>query len=90
MYQLVLLSEAVFGFSELFLKTPCVCPFPDGLFMNTPAHTMECAAVFDPHPLPSVFTDLVLSDFFCLIVCFPGGKNPQKETLCQCGSNENK
>ena len=38
-YQLLCLWEAVFGFSEFFWKTQCVCPFHDGWFMSTPAHT---------------------------------------------------
>ena len=59
-YQLILLWEAVF--SEFFWRLfQCICPFHDGWFMCTPAHTCWVFSSFwqkwrVPHAPPSLFT----------------------------------
>ena len=58
-YHLVVLWEAAFSFSELFLKTQCVCPFHDGWFMSTPAHW-----AFSRFLPPSQFTQSHLDQRF--------------------------
>ena len=83
MYQLALLWEAVFNFSEFFWRLfQCVCPFQDGRFTSTPAHTELSVQQFltkncmTPMPHPPYSPDLTLSDFLCL---FPWVKIVLKE-----------
>ena len=62
-YQLVMLWEAVFGFSEFFWRLfQSICPFHDGWFMSAPIHTtLSVHSVFDQkwydsHAPPSLST----------------------------------
>ena len=93
-YHLALLWEAVFGFSGFFLKTlfQCICPFPDGWFMNIPAHTVLSVQQFltknvMPHP-PSLFTWSHPQWLFLFVSL--DEKSLQRETFCQCGRGETK
>ena len=70
-YQLVMLWEAVFGFSEFFWRLfQCVCPFHNGWFRSAPARSMLSVQQFLtkniiirlPHSPYS--PDLALSNFF--------------------------
>ena len=80
-------SASVIFFWRLF---PRVCPFNDGWFMSTPAHTRMSVQIFFtkngmtpvPHPLYS--SSLALSDFFFVS---QDGKSPQS---CQCGRGDTK
>ena len=92
-YQLVLLWEAVFGFSEFFFKTQRIFPFHDGQFTSVPAHSTLSIEQFltkdrmTPVPHPPYSPDLGRSDFF---LCFPNEKSPWKEMFCRCGRGETK
>ena len=80
-YQLVLLWEAAFGFSELFLKTLSThfCPFHDGCKCTCPHHA-EYSLVFDqkwhdPCAPPQYSPNVTPKDYF---FCFPGWKKSSK------------
>ena len=80
-YQLVMLWEAVFGFSEFFWRLfQSICPFHDGWFMSAPIHTTLSVQQFltrsgmTPIPHPPYPPDLTLSNFFC----FPRWIKPSK------------
>ena len=68
----------------IFLKTQCICPFHDGWFMCTPAHTMlnfqqfltKNSMTSCPIHL-SYSADLTPSDFLFLF-CFPAWKMSSK------------
>ena len=62
-YQLALLWEAAFSFSEFFLKTPSMCFRTSWWvsYVHTCPHLSECSAVFDQkrydsHAPPSLFS----------------------------------
>ena len=82
-----LCSASVNFFWRLFQH---VCPFHDGWFMSTPAHTalgvQQCLIKnsMTPVPHPPYSPDLTLSNFFCL----SDEKSPQMETFCWCGRGE--
>ena len=90
-YQLALLSEAAFGFSELFLKTQHVCPFHDSWFMSSPAQTTLSVQQFltknatTPMPLLPYSPFLILIDFSFVS---PDEQSPQREMFCRCGRGE--
>ena len=96
-YQLVLLWEAVFSFSEFFFKNfNAFAHFMMGDSQAYLQHHAECSAIFDPKQHdppapPSLLTwpHLTLSNFFSF--CFPRWeKCPQRETCYQCGRAETK
>ena len=83
LYQVVLLWEAVFIFSEFFWRLfQCVCPFHDGWFMSIPAHTVLSAWQFltksgmTPMPRSPYSLDISPSNFF--VCLFPQMKNVLK------------
>ena len=82
-YQLALLREAAFGFSEFLLKTLSVhLPISWCVIQkHTWPHCNECSAVFDqkrhgPHSPPSLFTLSCPERLF--FVCFPRWKKSSK------------
>ena len=84
-YQLVVLWEATFSFIKFFWTLfQCICPFHDGWFMNTPAHTVPSVQQFlaqnGKTPVPHIFylPDLPLSNFSFVS---PIEKTPQRKTL---------
>ena len=84
-YQLALLWEAVFGFSEFFFGRlfQHICTFHDGWFTSTPAHTTLSVQQFltkngmTPMPHPPYSPNVAPSDFFC----FPGWKKSSKRNV---------
>ena len=82
-YQLALVWEAVFDFSGFFWRLfHCICPFHDGWFMSSSAHTTLSVQQFLtkngwPHVPPSLFTHLVPTNFFH----FPGWKKSSKGNI---------
>ena len=95
-YQLALLWEAAFSFSDFFFWRlfERICPSHDVWFMITPAHTMLSVQQFltkkrpDPGAPPSLFTQSHPNWLFLL--WFSWMKSPHRETFCQCGRGETK
>ena len=94
-YQLALLWEAAFSFSEFFLR-----PFQRlaiswwVIYKHTCPHCAECSAVFDqkwhdPRAPPAVFTQSGHQQLFCLFVSLDE-RSPQRETFCWCKKGETK
>ena len=91
-YQLALLWEAVFGFSEVFGRLfQCVCPFHDGRFTSAPVHAMASVQQFltqnsmTPIPHSPYSCHIALSDLFLV---FLDEKIPQREMFHQCERGE--
>ena len=97
-YQLALLWEDAFSFSEFFCERVFqhVCPFHDGWLTSRPIHTVVSIQQFliknclTPMPHFLYSPDLTPRDF--LFVCFPVWKEkfPQGEMFCWCGRGETK
>ena len=95
-HQLALLWEAAFAVSDFFFWRlfQCVCPFHDGWFVTSPAHTALSVQQFltkngvTPMPHPLYLPDLTQSGLFCFV--FPEEKSTHKETFCRCGRGETK
>ena len=91
-YQLVVLWEAAFGFSEFFLKAFSMC-LPISwwvIYERTCPHHTECSSVFDqtrqdPNAQPSLSTQSRTKKLI------PQIKNsPQKKPFCLCERGETK
>ena len=85
-YQLALLWEVAFCFSEFFLKTQRICPFHNEWFTSAPAHTALSVQQFlsknGMTPTPNLPIHLI-SPWVTFFVSLDG-KSPQRETFCQC------
>ena len=93
-YQLALLWEAAFSYSDIFLKTLST-RLPISWWVideRTCPQCTECSVIFDtkwhdPHALPSLF---IWSHPEWLLFCFLEEKSPQMQMFCQCGRGETK
>ena len=96
-YQLALLCEAAFRFSEFFFLDSTRLPISWWvIYEHTWPHHPECSAVFDqkwhdPHAPLYLFIRSRPSDFlflFCFVFLYE--ISPQRETFCQCIRGETK
>ena len=98
-YNLALLWEAAFGFSGFFFffgrPFQRFCPFHDGWFTSTPAHTAFSVQqfltknylVWPPCPTLPIRP---ISPWETFLFCFPGWKKSWKGNIFWCGRGETK